>query len=402
MTDHDRADSPDRAERAFRRAFREHADDRDFAPIQLTDLEGKPSADLEGKPSADEPGALGARRRGAWVGVAAASVALVLAVPIVGTWLSNRDTISATAGAPAAAGGAQDSRIESLPEPAAQPSTATLSGATEAQAPAGLRWESMLDVAVLVPDAWGHDFAPGPDWCAADGYQRPDAPFVDRNPSARATMAIACPEPMPDALRQTHLTWRPAATTDVDRTQDLGDGWLAVSRRVSSAVLTVEVPATDQQLADDILATAQVVDVDPRGCPVRLGDVTLGAPVAQTTATDSVVACQYADLPGDGPNLAGSVAFTGADAQAILGGLGEPVTASEPPQACTPTRDELTLRINGGEAVLRLPFDGCRPPLFDDGHARYRPSRATCAGVLTGPLWQGLYRNEELASACHP
>lgn len=259
----------------------------------------------------------------------------------------------------------------------------------------------MLDAAVQVPVDWGHDFAPGSDWCAEPGYQRPSAPFVDRNPLGRATRNILCDATVPNELRQTHLTWRRVQPGDTDNAveADPAGEWLRVNRVVGSAYLTVEVPAEQIDLADEILGSAELFAYDPRGCrtfsPTGLPD--LGA-VADLATASEVVVCQYGGP--ERPNLVGSYALTGEQAQGVLDAVLAAPEATDPPHpTCADTGNWLVLRFDGTREV-RLNMDACSAFVLDDGVTRRTPTRATCGDLLVGPLW--LATLDEATDVCRP
>lgn len=389
MTDHDRA------ERAFRRAFEAHADDVEFTPLDPDSLITRPESAR-------------ARRRRPWVPFAVAAAVLPLvAVPVVSVVASMFNAQSATpAAAPAAAPagpGFDTTAAGGAPEAA---SSAPQQGDSVRPSADDWRWESMLDAAVQVPSDWEYAFAPDESWCREPAYRRPDRPFVQRNPLETHPRPMPCTEPAPDSLRQTHLTFRPAEPGDADGVVPVGaaEDWFRVSRVVGSAFLTVTVPAVDLELAERILAMARTNAVDPRGCSVTTptGRPTAGALADLTTASE-VTLCQYAGLPGDGPNLVGSRSLTGIDAHLVLDAVrATPTTDNTPPQACTPTRAELVLIVDGGVAQATLPLDGCRPAHWDDGHQLHQVSRASCADLMFGPLWQVVHGEEEIAAACAP
>lgn len=387
MTDHDRA------ERALARALREHDRDHDFAPLDPEGLK-------HGMAVADPP-----RRRGPWMGLVAAALVLVLAVPFGASLLSSMFNAGLSApsfearpaNAPAAGGAAPIDQAAGGPEAAGKPASAD-----DRPAPRpGWRWESMLDAAVQVPVDWGHDFAPGSDWCAEPGYQRPSAPFVDRNPLGRATRNILCDATVPNELRQTHLTWRRVQPGDTDNAveADPAGEWLRVNRVVGSAYLTVEVPAEQIDLADEILGSAELFAYDPRGCrtfsPTGLPD--LGA-VADLATASEVVVCQYGGP--ERPNLVGSYALTGEQAQGVLDAVLAAPEATDPPHpTCADTGNWLVLRFDGTREV-RLNMNSCSAFVLDDGVTRRTPTRATCGDLLVGPLW--LATLDEATDVCRP
>ncbi|HHU38718.1 MAG TPA: hypothetical protein GXZ45_05500 [Propionibacterium sp.] len=369
MTDHDRA------ERALDRALRDHAGDHDFAPLAPETLKG------------DAPGGVGSRRRRPWLGAAVAAVVLVVAsVPLAGLVSS---MFNAESSAPMTAEAHRADSAAGGAAPEAAPAQAPEPAGGRAVAPAGWRWESMLDASVAVPGDWGYGFAPGSDWCAEPGHQRPERPFVDRNPVSRFVRAIACPEEVPAALRQVHLTWRHTQPGDVEGATPVGSSgeWLRVGRVVGSAYLVVEVPAAELALAEQVLATAQENDVDPRGCPVVNPEVapSLGAIADLATASELVV-CQYSGA--ERPNLVGSYALTGDEAQGVLDAvLATPESPAVPDDfSCGDPGSGLLLRFDGTRAVW-IDMSGCGPFVLDDGVTTRTPTRATCGDLLTGPLW---------------
>ena len=402
----------DRAERALARALRDHDRDHDFAPLDPEGLKVGLSTDggqavgaRNAGPGRTEDGlSARRRRRGPWVGLVAAALVLVLAVPFGASLLSLFSAASSApsfearpANAPAAGGAAPADQAAGGPPAAAEPATAD----DLPEPRPGWRWESMLDAAVQVPVGWGHDFAPGSDWCAEPGYQRPAAPFVDRNPLGRATRDILCDEAVPDDLRQTHLTWRRVQPGDTDTAVavDAAGEWLRVNRVVGSAYLTVELPGAQIDLADEILASAEVIAFDARGCRTTspAGPPDLGA-VADLTTVSEVVVCQYGGA--EQPNLVGSYALTGEQAQGGLDAVLEAPEATDPPHpTCADTGNWLVLRFDGTREV-RLNMDACSAFVLDDGVTRRTPTRATCGDLLVGPLW--LATLDEATDVCRP
>lgn len=382
----------DRAERALARAFREHADEQDFVVLDPVHLKARSLG-------ADAPGPR--RVRPGLLGLVAAAVVLVLAVPVAVTL---GQVFNARAGAPAAL-------PADAPAPVTEAAGAGVAAEADSASPVGRRWESMLDVAVQVPDTWGYDVAPNSDWCAEPGYQRPDGPFVQRNPLSQAVSSILCAEPVPDDLRQVHLTWRSAEPTDADGVVAVGSAgeWLRVSRVVGSAFLTVEVPADQRELAEQILATAQVTDVDPRGCPAVWPS---GRPASGTVdgfaGVESAVVCQYvldADRPG--PDLVGSWALAEVAARRLAADIqGQPTRADLAGEPTTCDRGEaLLIRLGNASGDTRevklVTGLGCGPFGLDDGSRIRHPSRATCADLITGPLWQAVF-DKRTAEWCAP
>lgn len=145
------------------------------------------------------------------------------------------------------------------------------------------------------------------------------------------------------------------------------------------------------------------------GCPVvgppaemalEPGTRPTTAPLEQAGPVESVTVCQYADVPGEDPNLVGERLLEGAAARAVVDALGDEVILADPLPACRPTRESLVLRINGGESEAWLPLDGCRIPVFDTGSSMHFPTRATCADLLVGELSTPVFADPVLAEAC--
>lgn len=394
MTEHDRA------ERALVRAFAEHAEGVDFEVLDPATLTSRAVGEENAGSGRWAPTASRRRGRGPWLKLAAAAVVLVVVAPVVGTMSSMFNVRSA---APAAAPGPAGGYDRGMPEVAA-------GGAQNAPAapvaPDGWRWESMLDAAIAVPPEWGYGFAPGADWCATPGYQREPQPFVQRNPLSQVERSILCTEPMPDALRQTHVTWRRAEPADADGVVEVGAGWVQVNRVVGSAFLTVEAPDGDVALAEQILGTAQVVDggVDVRGCSVTRVDGSTGSEAVADLATASeVVVCQYmVDPQRSGPNLVGSYVLADMAAQRLLDAVrAAPISTASPDPSCGTDGSWLVLHIDRGAAVVQLQVESCGQFVLDDGVSVRTPTRATCGDLLVGPLWQAAF-DEITGPMCAP
>lgn len=392
MSDFDRAERAlARAERALARAFETHQGDHEFVPLDPSALTG----------SSSEPDAAGpvARRRRPWVGFAAAAVALVVVAPIAAGVFSLFNAQSsapmltgASAVAPAAAPEAASGRDVAG-------GAAAAGGASDRSYQADGRWESMLDASVQIPADWGYGFAPGPDWCVINGYERPERPFVERNPLSQLTADVQCTGQVDDDLRQTHLTWRHARPTDTDGVVEVSPAWVRVDRVVGSALLTIEVPAADVALAEQILATAQTAPVDPRGCSVDSPTGTSGGAIATLPAASEVTVCQYTGR--DRPNLVGSYTLVGDQAQGVLDAVQEAPVASGPKHpTCGDVGGWLLLRFNQGEREVRLNLAECGQFVLDDGVTVRTPTRATCGDLLTGPLWRAGFTAE--TAACEP
>lgn len=403
MTEHDRA------ERALARALRQRAEEVDFAPLDPEALRGLGQPQL--KPSTDETQALDPenssprRKRGPWFGVLAAAVALVLVIPFGATFVSMM--FRAQSSAPASLPAVPEANYEqdaAGPAPMAGNEAGVVSAGGSASLIDGWRWESMLDAQVQVPGGWGYGFAPGTDWCAEPGYERPDTPFVQRNPLSQATRSILCTESMPDELRQTHLSWRHVQRDDLDGLVEVGSGdWFRVSRIVGAAFITVEVPADDVELAELILGTAVLSEAGGGGSPGCLPYSPEGAPgagaIADLTTVSEVTVCQYSGEKR--PNLVGTSTLVGEPAQGVLDAVLEaPIAPGPLTPTCGDQGDWLLLRFDEGLREVRLDTSGCGVFALDDGVTLRTPSRATCGDLLVGPLWLATPNGE--SDACEP
>ncbi|MFV0451815.1 MAG: hypothetical protein ACK5LS_06140 [Propioniciclava sp.] len=374
MTDTVRPE-PDRAERALRSTLRTHADD-----IEIISLDpGELRARYEG--SAGD--AVRRPRRGAvWLAVAAV-FGVALLVPVGGTIMRGEETASVTP-------------VGDLEDLALREGAQSVPNA----APTDVRQETFLDVVIDVPADWAYGFTPGPDWC--DGYLRPTVPFVDRNPLARPDAPTLCEQPPPAELNQTSLTWRRAQDGDAPSISRDGD-WTRASRVVGAAYITVVVPGDEGALANRILDSARVAVTGPRGCASRLepGRPTSGA-VEELGSVNEASVCEYEMDGSPGPNLVGSYALYGEDAQSLFDEMrAAPVAAAEPLPDCEMTGQMLVVRFAGGARQVQMDLSPCGRNLLDDGTAYRTPDRSTCADLLTGPLWTGTVP-EHVGQACRP
>lgn len=354
--------SSDRAERAVRAALRVHADDVDFVPLDPLALERRWAQSGEASTT---------RSRMSPVWLAVAAVAVVAFIIPLGTVLvrSSGDPSAQSAG----------SQVEAVP---ADPATAEQTGVGDAATTA----VSFLDVVIDVPSDWGYGFAPGEDWCR--GYVRPDAPFVDRDPLAHTPVTAPCGDDIPDELRQTSLTWRRLKEADVASTVQAGS-WAQVSRPIGSAFVTVQVPRESTVLATQILDTARVVVTDPRGCASHLdpGRPSSG-PLTDVRSVNEVAVCQYIMDGSAGPNLYGSYALYGDQAQQVLDSMMVAPEVESPPEAtCDAGGSTLVVRFGGGVRQVRIDLSPCGVNLLDDGAVYRAPTRSTCADLIYGPLW---------------
>lgn len=293
----------------------------------------------------------------------------------------------------------------SLGESSTAPQASGSSGTPDLASPAsGMRWVSMLDVAVQVPAEWGYGVALDSSWCADRGDEASPTPvsrrpFVALHSFARAVPAILCATPRPPgSLQAEHVEWAFRASGQADG--DVAhDGWVYTSRAVGSAYVTyVHRPGS---AAGRILDTARVVSIDPNGCPVSAAGGLDARPavVALPAAPTGGVVCQYG-LPATGPNLLGSRSLSAVEASGLLAAVTAaptlPGPAEEGPNACLSGPDDPTTRVvarldgPGGGGQVWLTVGACRLATLDDGGGYRRATPEACRALLTPPAaWYG-------------
>ncbi len=261
----------------------------------------------------------------------------------------------------------------------------------------GWRPVSYRDVVVDVPDAWGYDVAPGPDWCAHVGSDRvPREPYVAVSTPYDVVLAIGCRPTMPARYDVTHLELTDPGSRVAQESRER-PGWRAVSRRVGSAVVTVWTDPRHAALARRVVDSARTVDVDPSGCavrsPIQAGHFTPPAQpfrVEEVASVDAISVCQY-DIAGgsDVPGLLASRRISGSAADDILDAVGAAPVGGGPDAPARCAEDvfgdtALVLRLHSGDEVrdLHVYMESCRGNGFDDGTTVRALTRAACR-----PLW---------------
>ncbi len=339
-------DRDDRAERAFRDALRQHADEPDFQPLEppivVHDRKGLPR----------------------WL-PAAAAVVLVAAVAIP-LAISQFRGGSPTSGVPAAA-------------PERGPSDAA-SGPTMASRPEW-RWESYRVLSYQVPDRWGYAYAPRADWCA-DRPKPPSEPFVALAADRMPIRAVGCLGDLPGEYLQTFVSVRPVDQTD--RGWKLPAGWTAtVSTEVDGYV--VEVVHTDAyaSVAKQIVASVRPIgEVDPNGCPAR-SDLQPKAsrPTTAGRALVPVTLCQY-DLTTSPAQLVASKPVTDDDNRLDYNARRLMAALAKAPKGSGP--DDRSCEAGGDTAVLVRLHDGSTPELGSEVVVRYSGCRGNGIFAATG------------------
>jgi hypothetical protein len=354
----------DRTERAFRDAFRTHADA--FEPEVLS-------------PSPVR------RARRAWPAVLlAAAAVLVLAVGTL-VWRSSGSD---------------------HPTPAV---------GSDVTLPNGWRWESHADVEVAVPESWGYAAAPHSDWCAATGRHRSQAiaqeGYVDTSLSGDGVLAIGCGGTPPAKLTALHLSFVDEGT---DSPMALPPGWTTVGRSLGATRMVVTTDAAHRVLADRILATAHLVRTDQNGCAVAspIQDQLVDHPspafdVDSVRHVDSIAVCQY-ELDVTGPGLVASQLLTGTAADDELAALQTAPAQGGPDRLrqCNaavrgPTGSTLLLTSGGQSHQMYAFYSGCARNGIDDGTTVRALTRSDCP-----PLWSPRIRLTDGLSAvfdrCRP
>lgn len=365
MTEHEN----DRAEQAFTDALREHADDGDFQPL-----------DLSGATKAS-----GRRGLPGWIPVAAA-VALIaaIAVPVV---LNLRD--SAT---PSAAPG---DRGVPAPEAtvAAQPTAAR----------SGWRWESRRTLSYQVPDYWQYGWSPASDWCGGERTFL-SSEIVDIAPDKRVVRQIACPRTIPARKMPTYVSVVKADATR-DRGWDLPAGWSVTTGEAIDGY-RVEVVHSEglASVAQQIVSSARPIgDQDPNGCLARADVTGKGTSVTGRPATagvDSVSACQYEIATGQ---LLASRRLTGVEAGQLVKNLDEaPLGTGPDDRSCHDAGDTaavVRLWYHGQADDVVVRYSGCRGNGIFTGADSQELTGDVCMDVLEPPL-QFTTGRPELADMC--
>lgn len=357
-----------RAEQAFRDALSRQADA--FEPASLAPISQRPRV-----------------RR--WVGiVAAAGVLLVLGGTALGVALWRDD--SGEAGR------------DTVSEPAA-----------------GWRYESYRDVQIEVPESWGHQYAPGSDWCI-DEANAPREPYV--HIGDRDARMISCGTIPPQDLHGNGVPMRLWATHvslgdpgDVPDGTETVAGWTRIARTVGAAQVRVLTDSEHLDEAREIVESARTVEADHNGCavtsPIQADSwVRPSEPfdVADVTDVDSIAVCNYAIGVGtDRPWLLASRMLTGTAADDVLAAIQAAPVGGGPnrPNVCVHDVEGAgtVLRLDGGEQTRTMYVYNatCVNNGFDDGTNRRELTVAACV-PLYGERASYLGFDMTPGARCHP
>lgn len=345
-----------------------------------------------------------------WFPALAAAVALVIAVPqgvIVLQRLASGPMGYASAASGAAAGneGATRAAGPVAPSPASRQDAGAGAQGPASALPAGYRYESFLDVRVVVPTSWGYGVAVGADWCARGRLSaKASGPFVALDPMEQGVDLILCDGDIPEADQTEHLEWKRATASSIggERT---ANGWVYSSAVVGSALITyVHRPGVDA----GVLASAVQVDVDHNGCSVA-APAGLRPTGPSTAAPTSAVLCEYLDQPdvSGAPSLVTSKALDASAAAALLDDIeaGEVVAGKLPDASCMATPDAtpaVVIKLSSAAGIREVWLSGgCGVPTFDDGAVVRRATRAACASMYEPPLARGAWSSAS-AVVCQP
>ena len=225
-------------------------------------------------------------RRAVWLASAAAAAVVAVGVPVVVGALND--------GAPDR--GPQVADVPAIPD--------------------SWRFESFAGLQVRVPPGWGWGGAPfESSWgdgvldCGADAFTLPGSDAYEDVPDG--TPYVGRPKMMTDVCQggvgadwQPHGVMAPFVWLDAEvptGTRQLGDGYVMVTQAFGEHRVTVASP--DAHFRAQVLATAEVVEVDANGCRTRLD----AAPAATKsdeagTEVDHTVVCAY-EKDGDHVSL---------------------------------------------------------------------------------------------------
>lgn len=346
-----------------------------------------------------------ARRSGRWV--AAGAALSVAASAVVGFALVNRDR---------AADGALD--------PAGDPPAIA----------EGWRGVSFRDVVVQVPEEWGDASAPGPDWCADVPRDRIDGPYVDLRGSGGFFLTVGCaqqsPVPAgfgPDPQEQWVPHLRLVDLTSADA-KDLPDGtttfgvWTLHARTIGEVQVRLLSNASTEDVADEIVASAQTSDTGALGCDTTSPAqeqpredrpvVPVAGDLAAVDPADvhGLLVCQYDRVGADGAGLRAERLGNAAVARAWLGAvLDAPRTGGpDQPQNCMePWDSTMTLAVHplGADgsrvATAYVAYDACAGNGVRDATTTWQLTRETCA-VLFDERVRFVSGNGEAGARCAP
>lgn len=369
-----------RAERAFRRAFADHAASAPADELRI-------------------PGAR--RRRTVLVAVAAAAAVLAVVVPVL-----------------LLAGGGNDRPDDTAGEPAD-----------------GMRWFGYLGVEVQVPADWPASYgAVRPDCIGPEpgiwDDDVPRHPYVEIEPSGRVVPAIGC---SPDRSVRGPVEfgdlpldlWQPYVRLDRVRPEYPGpadgswqhQGWRLTRTTDGDVRVTVLAPPGRYGLADQVVRSLRRVDTDVNGCaatsPVQGATAVSpeGPAVSEPTTVAAVAVCLYERQGTATPGLLGSVQLDATDARRVAEGIraaGEPRSLDEPAGCSEETyasREAVVLRFldDDGSLIGEVHgyLDACFGSAFLDADGAHAMTEANCSPLFTTPpvtFWAG---SREVFHACN-
>ncbi|KRA31439.1 MULTISPECIES: hypothetical protein [unclassified Nocardioides] len=257
----------DRAEQAFRSALEDRAGD-----VELRDL---------------VPASPHSRRTALMAGFAAAAAVVAIVVPAV------------------VLGG----------DPSRTPSDPATSAVELAD---GMRWVGYRGIEVQVPEDWPFNISPGRPDCIEPvaggpppGEGVPTNPYVEIYPSRLGVTLQGCfPDPdargpkqfgeLPVALWQPYVQFADAATMGNSDGEWEFQGWKLTVDTVDNIRISILAgPASEGDLAKQVLGSLRRVQVDTNGCetrsPVQAGDFGRpdGPAIPAAAGIDSVAICKY-------------------------------------------------------------------------------------------------------------
>lgn len=347
-----------------------------------------------------------ARRPGRWV--AAGAALAVAASAVVGVALVDRDR-----------GG--DGALDPAGEP---PAVAD-----------GWRGVTFRDVTVQVPQEWGDASAPQSDWCADVPREPITGPYVDTDGGYGAVLDIGCGEqppvpagfgPDPEEQWVPHLTLLPAESAGLDEPVEDGttthDGWTLRVTTVGTVQLRLLTDASTEDVAEEILASAERSEVSVLGCDTtspaqeRPGpDRPVFAPAGDLESVDpddvaALLVCQYQRIGADGPGLGTDRLVEGPAAGAWVEAVQDAPRGSGPdqPENCMEPWESGSSEVvhpldrDGNRlAAVYLTTDACAGNGLRDATTTWQLTEATCAPVFgERVVWWG--GQGVVAQVCQP
>jgi hypothetical protein len=280
--------------------------------------------------------------------------------------------------------------------------------ATLPQPQDGMRWEFYSDIRVQVPSDWGYASEPGSDWCATAPDRLPRDPYVALNRGG-IVLGIGClgqdsessSEP-PTSMWEEHVKVAVVGDDDEAGTTQR-DNWWIVKRVVGDVM--VKVVSKDQELAQQIVATAERVTDDSSGCAPhsQIEDEPFPRPVpafdvAQLEDVDSITVCQYGIGDISQPGLTAVASLDGQQADDELAALQSAPVGGGPdrPTNCMPDDpgdSAIELLFHSRDVVhsMYVFYSTCHGNGFDDGTAIRELTTDACLPLIKPPvaIWHG-------------